>query len=122
MCARRHASRRSLGFPSPETPPPGGTASAAQRDERLAGAAATTTAATAERELWQLHRTYILAPVRGGLVIIDQHAAHERILYEEALERLNGRRGSSQRLLFPALVDLSGGQFDLLLEIAPQLE
>jgi DNA mismatch repair protein MutL len=77
---------------------------------------------SAEPELWQLHRTYILAPVRGGLVIIDQHAAHERILYEEALERLNGRRGTSQRLLFPALVDLSGGQFDLLLEIAPQLE
>ncbi|MGH7741513.1 MAG: DNA mismatch repair endonuclease MutL [Candidatus Eiseniibacteriota bacterium] len=85
-------------------------------------AAATAAATTSEPELWQLHRTYILAPVRGGLVIIDQHAAHERILYEEALERLNGRRGTSQRLLFPALVDLSGGQFDLLLEIAPQLE
>jgi DNA mismatch repair protein MutL len=81
-----------------------------------------TAAPSAEPELWQLHRTYILAPVRGGLVIIDQHAAHERILYEEALERLQGRRGASQRLLFPALVDLSGGQFDLLLEIAPQLE
>ena len=76
----------------------------------------------AEPELWQLHRTYILAPVRGGLVIIDQHAAHERILYEEALERLNGQRGASQRLLFPALVDLAAGEFDLLLEIAPQLE
>ncbi len=52
-------------------------------------------AAGAEPELWQLHRTYVLAPVRGGLVIIDQHAAHERILYEEALARLAGRvRGS----------------------------
>ena len=89
----------------------------------LAASAVPPAAATAgEPELWQLHRTYILAPVRGGLVIIDQHAAHERILYEEALERLHGRSGASQRLLFPALVDLSGGQFDLLLEIAPQLE
>ena len=60
-----------------------------------------------EPELWQLHRTYILAPVRGGLVIIDQHAAHERILYEEARARLEGERGASQQLLFPALVDLS---------------
>jgi DNA mismatch repair protein MutL len=73
-------------------------------------------------ELWQLHRTYILAPVRGGLVIVDQHAAHERILFEEALERLHGTRGTSQGLLFPALVDLSRDQFELLLELGPSLE
>ena len=75
----------------------------------------------AEPELWQLHRTYILAPVRGGLVIVDQHAAHERILYEEALQRLEGERGTSQQLLFPTLVDLSNDQFELLLELGPNL-
>ncbi len=75
--------------------------------------------ATAEPELWQLHRTYILAPVRGGLVIVDQHAAHERILYEEARARLEGQQGTAQGLLFPALVDLSRAQFDLLLEVGP---
>jgi DNA mismatch repair protein MutL len=74
-----------------------------------------------EPEMWQLHRTYILAPVRGGLVIVDQHAAHERILYEEAIARLRGAQGGSQGLLFPALVDLSRSQFDLLLEVGPQL-
>jgi DNA mismatch repair protein MutL len=74
-----------------------------------------------EPELWQLHRTYILAPVRGGLVIIDQHAAHERILYEAARARLEGELGTSQQLLFPAIVDLSRSQFDLLLEIGPWL-
>ncbi|MBI1798125.1 MAG: DNA mismatch repair endonuclease MutL [Candidatus Eisenbacteria bacterium] len=78
--------------------------------------------AEAESELWQLHRTYILAPVRGGLVIIDQHAAHERILYEEALARLQGERGAAQQLLFPVLVDLSRDHFDLLLELGPQLQ
>ena len=75
----------------------------------------------AEPELWQLHRTYILAPVRGGLVIIDQHAAHERILYEEALARLQGGPGASQQLLFPTLVDLTNDQFELLLELGPFL-
>ncbi len=75
-----------------------------------------------ERELWQLHRTYILAPVRGGLVIIDQHAAHERILYEAARARLEGARGTSQQLLFPALVDLTRSQFDLVMELGPWLQ
>jgi DNA mismatch repair protein MutL len=74
-----------------------------------------------EAEFWQLHRTYIMAPVRGGLIIVDQHAAHERILYEEALARMAGGRGSSQQLLFPALVDLSRDQFELLLELGPWL-
>jgi DNA mismatch repair protein MutL len=72
--------------------------------------------AAPEPELWQLHRTYILAPVRGGMVIIDQHAAHERILYEEARARLEGQVGASQGLLFPALVDLTHAQFEMLLE------
>ncbi len=83
--------------------------------------ATATRAAETDAEFWQLHRTYILAPVRGGLIIVDQHAAHERILYEEALARMAGGRGSSQQLLFPALVDLSRDQFELLLELGPWL-
>ena len=90
--------------------------------EAIHPVAAPVAAATEEPELWQLHRTYILAPVRGGLVIIDQHAAHERILYEEALARLHGERGASQQLLFPVLLDLSPDRFDLVLEIGPQLQ
>jgi len=74
-----------------------------------------------EPELWQLHRTYILAPVRGGLVIIDQHAAHERILFEEALARMHGAPALAQQLMFPVLVDLSRDQFELLLELGPSL-
>ena len=76
----------------------------------------------AESDIWQLHRTYILSPVRGGLVIVDQHAAHERILYEDAIARLRGQQGASQGLLFPALVDLTRSQFDLLLEVTPHLK
>jgi DNA mismatch repair protein MutL len=103
-------------------PAPGASAAAATEGGGTAPAPAPRPAAAApEVELWQLHRTYILAPVRNGLVIIDQHAAHERILYERARARLEGERGASQQLLFPALVDLSRDQFELLLEIAPWL-
>jgi DNA mismatch repair protein MutL len=79
------------------------------------------TMAPADIDIWQLHRTYILAPVRDGLVIVDQHAAHERILFEQALERLKGGQGPSQGLLFPALVDLSRSQFELLIELSEPL-
>ena len=103
-------------------PQPRGSEGAGMTAPAPAEAPSETTPAEAETELWQLHRTYILAPVRGGLVIIDQHAAHERILSAEALARLQGDRGAAQQLLFPALVDLSRDQFDLLLEIGPQLE
>jgi DNA mismatch repair protein MutL len=75
-----------------------------------------------EPELWQLHRTYILAPVRGALVIIDQHAAHERVLYEALRARLEGARGTSQQLLFPVLVDLPHSQYEQLLELGPWLQ
>jgi DNA mismatch repair protein MutL len=78
--------------------------------------------ATSEPELWQLHRTYLLAPMRNGLVIVDQHAAHERILFEEAMAHMHGAAAAAQQLLFPALVDLSQDRFELLLELGPWLQ
>jgi DNA mismatch repair protein MutL len=71
--------------------------------------------------LWQLHETYILAPVSGGLVIIDQHAAHERVLYEEALDRMRGASGTSQLYLIPLLVDLTRAEFELVIELMEPL-
>ncbi len=113
-----------LGAAGPAAPAPatGAEPAAAGAGAEALGAAVPTPAANAEPELWQLHRTYILAPVRGGLVIVDQHAAHERILFEEAMARLHGERGTSQGLLFPAIVDVSRDQFELLLEVGPSLE
>jgi len=104
----------------PGSVPPGvfAAGSALHAEQPAPSAAAT----GAESDLWQLHRTYILAPVRDGMVIVDQHAAHERILYEEAIARLRGAQGGSQGLLFPALVDLSRSQFELLLELLPLLQ
>ena len=100
--------------------PSGGSAAAEPAEPAVAPSPSA--AATAAPEMWQLHRTYILAPVRGGLVIVDQHAAHERILYEEAIARFKSGQGSSQGLLFPALVDVSRAQFDLLLEVGSLMQ
>ncbi|WP_419941553.1 DNA mismatch repair endonuclease MutL [Candidatus Palauibacter sp.] len=81
-------------------------------------------------ELWQLHDRYILAATREGLIIVDQHSAHERVLYEEIMARFDGGLGTSQALLFPvtmqfsppehaALEDLSGFLGRLGFELEP---
>jgi DNA mismatch repair protein MutL len=73
-----------------------------------------------EIQIWQLHDRYLLAPIRGGLVVVDQHAAHERILYEEARARLYGENAESQCLLFPRVVDVTPDEMEhlVLLETA----
>ncbi|KQC08932.1 MAG: DNA mismatch repair protein MutL [Candidatus Cloacimonas sp. SDB] len=55
---------------------------------------------------WQLHQSYIFVQIEEGLMIIDQHAAHERILYEKILHRIHGAPAQSQKLLFPIVIDL----------------
>jgi DNA mismatch repair protein MutL len=71
--------------------------------------------------LWQLHDTYILAPVSGGLVIVDQHAAHERVLYEEALERMRGHAATAQQILFSQIIDLTRAEFELVVDVLEPL-
>ena len=61
---------------------------------------------------WQLHDSYIMIQIRGGMVIIDQHAAHERILYDRARSNVGGSNPTVQSLLFPATLELSLDEFD----------
>jgi DNA mismatch repair protein MutL len=57
---------------------------------------------------YQIHKLYILAPIKKGILLIDQHAAHERILYEQALVEFRQEgRAASQRLLFPIVLELA---------------
>jgi len=63
---------------------------------------------TSQAIFWQVHNRYIISQIKSGLVIIDQHVAHERILYEEILRYLNNERNvPSQQLLFPQTLELA---------------
>jgi len=69
----------------------------------------------------QLHNKYILSQIKSGLMIIDQHVAHERILYEKALNRLETDIPFSQQLLFPKKVKTDPARTSLLKELEPYL-
>lgn len=71
--------------------------------------------------IFQLHNKYILSQIKTGLMIIDQHVAHERILYEKALNRFETDIPFSQQLLFPRTVQLDPGRFELVQELYPFL-
>lgn len=71
---------------------------------------------------WQIHSKFILAQISSGLVIIDQHVAHERILFEEAISAFKKNPMSSQTLLFPEEMQFAPDEFSVLLEILPYLE
>jgi DNA mismatch repair protein MutL len=65
--------------------------------------------------LTQLHRTYMMFEHEQGVVLIDQHSAHERVLYEQFLHTLEGGQQPAQRLLFPMTLHLGpaeGEAFD----------
>lgn len=72
--------------------------------------------------LYQLHNKYIITQIKSGLVIIDQHVAHERILYENAIRAMAEQPWRAQQLLFPEIIELSVTDFSLLLEVLPFLE
>jgi len=78
-------------------------------------------AAQLRPELWQLHDSYILAATRRGLLIIDQHSAHERVLYEETMRRFQESGGEAQRLLFPLTLTLSPSEYSAAEELAQLL-
>ncbi len=71
---------------------------------------------------WQILDSYILVPTRGGLLVIDQHSAHERVLFEQTMDRFAGVAGESQRLLFPITLRLSPAEYSAALELSGLLE
>ncbi len=79
-------------------------------------------ALTTLKPLGQLHDSFILATNEEGLWIIDQHVAHERILFEKILRERDTEQIQRQRLLMPLLIDLLPAQMVTFAEIAGELD
>jgi DNA mismatch repair protein MutL len=74
-----------------------------------------------QKQPYQLHQRYIVSPVRSGFMLIDQQAAHQRILYEMYLDNFHKAESSSQQKLFPSSVVLSATHAQTLLLMLPTL-
>jgi len=77
---------------------------------------------TSEVPFMQIAATYIIAPMGDTIMIFDQHACHERVLYEETLNRLSGVRAMAQQLLFPLTVELSAREADMADEFEREMK
>ncbi|KAJ03735.1 DNA mismatch repair endonuclease MutL [Sulfitobacter mediterraneus] len=70
----------------------------------------------------QVHENYIIAQTETGMVIVDQHAAHERLVYEKLKNQMAENGVAAQALLIPEIVELSAGDCARLLELADELQ
>lgn len=74
-----------------------------------------------ESTTFQIHNQYIISQVKSGMLLIDQRAAYERILYEKFSQHLQKHNGASQQLLFPTTVKLTPADFHLVVEIQDEI-
>ena len=84
--------------------------------------AATDIPAASTNKAIQIHQKYLLVQVKSGVMIIDQQAAQERILYEKYIASLQKKTGASQALLFPQTVQLSPADAALIHELAAEFK
>jgi DNA mismatch repair protein MutL len=71
---------------------------------------------------FQLQHKYIISPIKSGMMVIHQHLAHQRILYEELLRNITVKEAVSQQLLFPMEIDVSKPDIAILQKVREQLE
>jgi DNA mismatch repair protein MutL len=73
------------------------------------------------KEPYQIHASYIVSQIKSGFILIDQQAAHERILYERYLDALENKQSWSQQELFPKTIHLPPADAAILTEILPDI-
>lgn len=71
---------------------------------------------------YQLHKKYIVSTIKSGMLLIDQHRAHQRILYEEYLQHLTIKEATSQQLLFPLQLHYSTQEVSVIEQLKEDLE
>ena len=74
------------------------------------------------KQLFQLHNRFIISQIKSGFMLIDQQAAHERILFERFLQHLESRQGASQQSLFPQTITLNAVDFELVKELLTDIQ
>ncbi len=79
------------------------------------------TFSSSQKTPYQIHSSYIVSPIKSGFLLIDQQAAHERILFEHYLSLLKDKRPSTQQELFPKTIHIAPKDVPVLKEILPQI-
>ncbi|MFB9052802.1 DNA mismatch repair endonuclease MutL [Formosa undariae] len=77
---------------------------------------------TSKQSSYQLQNKYVLSAIKSGMLVIDQHRAHQRILYEDFLKYITGKDTVSQQLLFPLQIQFSKQEHDIILNLKNDLE
>lgn len=74
-----------------------------------------------KKEPYQIHSSYIVSQIKSGFILIDQQAAHERILYERYLAAMESNDAYTQKELFPKTIELPPAEAAIMQEILPEL-
>ena len=88
-----------------------------QLNMALVAPASVKVAVAEDAAMWQVHNQYILVEVAGGLLFVDQQAAHERINYDQAMAQMDGAAGTSQQLLFPIQLEMGAADFAIFNQV-----
>ena len=71
---------------------------------------------------YSVHGKYIVTHIRSGLLVIDQHRAHTRILFEKIMQNATAQKVASQQLLFPETLHLNTSDYAILKDLSPSLQ
>ena len=70
----------------------------------------------------QFHNTYIISETNDGIIVVDQHAAHERIVYEKIKSGIYKKKIKTQILLIPVVIDLDKSTLDVLVDLLDRVK